>query len=138
MVCSFLVICLYGLSIRVLLASQSWGVFPSPLFSKRFCGMLILLLPQMFDAVNQLNQLALVFCVCVCEELNLLIAYYCWWNVKWCSHVKIRPGSQFCQLSWGNTVVGLEDKEINIKTTLRYYYTPTIMAKVKKMENTKC
>lgn len=77
---------------------------------------------------------------CVWEDLNLLNAYYGWWDVKWYSHMKTMLGSQISYISkppCGDTMVGLEDKEIKIKTTPRYNCIPTIGAKVKKVEITK-
>ena len=55
--------------------------------------------------------------------------------------MKAVPGSQvsdISQLSWEDTMVGMEDKEIKIKTVLRYHHIPTTMDTVKKMVNIKC
>lgn len=41
--------------------------------------------------------------------------------------------SDISQLSSEGTMEGLEDKEIKIKTILRYHYIPTIMSLVNKM-----
>ena len=39
---------------------------------------------------------------------------------------------------WPTNTVSLVIKEMQIKTKMRYYYTSTSMAKIKKSDNTKC
>lgn len=105
-----------------------------PLFSERFCGESRLFIPQMFSAINKLNHIALVFCVSGKIQANCLLLLVGCKLVQPCKGhpcvSKLRDQSA--------VLVGLEDKEINIKTTLWYHCTPTIMAGVKKMENIKC